>query len=915
MTSHIIIDPSCDIHLVLDSDFKDASSQALNDLQFKLFEANFLSSTNLPRYAISPITLNSTSIGTTVFFDFFPLNQSVVTINNTGVLHPVAAGDVLMHVRVRDGSVYHYNIVRIRVHEKMNGWWFGNDSLSVFKDTNLAHSKVSIYALFDGNTNGTGGGIGDISGHGYVALSLPSPDPGFFQINTTYRGRIQGLNVGTTNLKGTLALPKHSFATALRSEVELSINVVDFKGNNLNPNASSNPGDIIPSLHRVDINTTKDRVNQFNILFLSEGFEGGEETKFNIAVAEVKRKLFEEERHAPYNLLEDSFNIWRSFTPSLQKGITSCHDIDSDGYPIPDNSQSSSSNTNAYTLYQLIRLVGLPSPGDANQSISALKSRWNTAGSGARLQGYVNANAEDDIVELWKETLSVGIAQTRNNFYGWSQGVRWGDRPSREEVIADEVGTPASAGNSDPTYQKFAKRVYEWYKLPAPTRSLRFDPRRFALELSSRGAKRFIINRVGRLSDQRAPASTDNHWVGRYWHPGFEINPTATNKQMPSKGLICLLINHEHSGGTKNSFFVLVSVSLKSKLTINSENSVRNIRPLIMNPNISVDHTRITNTLAHEFGHAFNLDDEYEEREGAPPLGNSSVKGDNVAKLSEIHDGATEVKNTAAAPAPIDPDKVKWLKLHRIICSDEIIEPSTISGTNITVKLASGRMIYWKNLHQAAQQNSSSARVFLRNQKAYLEYRTSTSSFRSNRSGDQLPLEATDLFDLFIDSIPNDGSNTIVLRGAPSAAHPFPSGSVMYAPKLITLTEGSTPVPALLVETKPIQFMRTSKLPLSNNQKNDRDFCAPSSKENDNPVSIPDFNPPCEAYKLIGVYEGGGTYVCEVYRPAGACKMRKSKSDIDSSSFDYVCKYLIVNRVNPQKLEELERYYPVNKKK
>jgi hypothetical protein len=90
------------------------------------------------------------------------------------------------------------------------------------------------------------------------------------------------------------------------------------------------------------------------------------------------------------------------------------------------------------------------------------------------------------------------------------------------------------------------------------------------------------------------------------------------------------------------------------------------------------------------------------------------------------------------------------------------------------------------------------------------------------------------------------------------------------------------------------------------------------NKKEDDPIDIDGFKGPCKGYDLIGVYEGGGHYAGQIFRPSGLCKMR---SGIPlkgpnfgfkyGSHFCHVCKYLIVHRVDPGVHSVLDReYYP-----
>ncbi len=65
---------------------------------------------------------------------------------------------------------------------------------------------------------------------------------------------------------------------------------------------------------------------------------------------------------------------------------------------------------------------------------------------------------------------------------------------------------------------------------------------------------------------------------------------------------------------------------------------------------------------------------------------------------------------------------------------------------------------------------------------------------------------------------------------------------------------------------------------------------------------------PANPQDIIGIYEGGGSHDCGVFRPAGRCKMRQG--DNASVIFRHVCRYAIVDRVNPGKHGELDLLYP-----
>jgi hypothetical protein len=73
------------------------------------------------------------------------------------------------------------------------------------------------------------------------------------------------------------------------------------------------------------------------------------------------------------------------------------------------------------------------------------------------------------------------------------------------------------------------------------------------------------------------------------------------------------------------------------------------------------------------------------------------------------------------------------------------------------------------------------------------------------------------------------------------------------------------------------------------------------------PTNLPKLSksPPTKA-DIIGVYEGGGYHDCGVFRPAGRCRMRSS---LATMPFCHVCRYVIVDAVDPTKHGDLDKLY------
>ena len=219
MVSFIFVEPSCDIHLTTDESVND-SSEDKRQVELKVFKAKTASSSVDHAYEFSLVKDH-------LSYDVFPIDQTVVDFEDVLEtddagnvvtklnLVPLSVGTVLMQIRYDDpdrSSEHHYILVRIQVHQTIQSWWFGNDSLSVYLDSDLAHSQVSLYALFDHDEDNQDI-VADITGHGYVNLS--SEDETICKLDrqfnkNQYRDRIRGLSTNhSTHLVGNFLGQQH----------------------------------------------------------------------------------------------------------------------------------------------------------------------------------------------------------------------------------------------------------------------------------------------------------------------------------------------------------------------------------------------------------------------------------------------------------------------------------------------------------------------------------------------------------------------------------------------------------------------------------------------------------------------------------------------------------------------------------
>lgn len=839
----LVLFPHCDLHLAL---------HGTPALTIRVASRN-LAADNMS-YTLTDVTSSC------AFALFAPYNavgtrlQQFVTIDPaTGLVTPTAVGINLLQIRRGDS----YILARIQVHDTILGWWFGNSSITTAKDATIAHAQPSIYALFSNDAYGADL-VGDITGHRYVPLT--SSSNARFVVNAD--GRLRGVSEGTDGiLSGTFLSVTHT----------LPVQVVDY-------------AKARQTLVRVRSADKDQPATKHNILFLAEGFHQGDKDKFDEIVTKIVDEIFSKARHEPYPMLGKSFNVWKAFAPAEQHAVTcgfrvndtAVADTLSAGCPIPAPFSVSSDNT-MYSVAELVARVGLPLRTET-RDLANLKTAWNAQS----LTNFQAAKANDEkLIAAWKAQKSLGILEARNTFFGLILGCRYADRHSQSPTVLP----PTNDNPGDANLAPFIAQVYEWFTPHDVARVLSPDPRRHPPELhafNDTNPGNSILSYIGHLQDSEAPHAN----VGPEWLPDVNPNP-ALKTFKKSRGLIAMITYEGVTGGANFNNLTILATSVAKNAALKfaySTTATEKVMQRTPVEPIEPDIDECINTVAHEFGHSFNLGDEYESYVGDEPA--ASNQYDNVTSLSNINLDANFLVNRK-----FDPDKVKWFSLYRMILSDTLVKDSEIQGsTKIKVSIPPGNIGKWV---EAKKQNVD---VRLRR-------------IKTNPEGGQLPFPVGDsdfLTDLQIESI-DETNGAMVLSGDPMPAPGpvFPPGSLLFVPR-----RDSAHKLLFVVETKVREKLIQTNLPLNTDPDTTK-----VSKQADVPVDIAGFTPPCKSYKVIGVYEGAEYKTGMVYRPAGLCKMRKSSDAGEGDGeFCHVCKYLIVNRVDPGLHALLDEKYPGAKK-
>jgi hypothetical protein len=186
-------------------------------------------------------------------------------------------------------------------------------------------------------------------------------------------------------------------------------------------------------------------------------------------------------------------------------------------------------------------------------------------------------------------------------------------------------------------------------------------------------------------------------------------------------------------------------------------------------------------------------------------------------------------------------------------------------------------------------------------------------NFAAGTTNKQLPLPSTAdqyLINLTIAEAPDAVHGTFILKPAipPATVPTFAAGSVVYAPRLDPAGHKLLVVPQPVLDflNDPNPANAHSHLPLNLIP----DHVNPNAAE-DVPVAVPNLAAPVPAFRLVGIFEGANHFAGGGYRPTGACKMRDQDGVDQRGEFCFVCKWLIVNLVDPSQHQQLDSlYYP-----
>jgi hypothetical protein len=124
----------------------------------------------------------------------------------------------------------------------------------------------------------------------------------------------------------------------------------------------------------------------------------------------------------------------------------------------------------------------------------------------------------------------------------------------------------------------------------------------------------------------------------------------------------------------------------------------------------------------------------------------------------------------------------------------------------------------------------------------------------------------------------------------------FPPDSILYQPR--------NPLePAELISKEMRNYLTSVNRPLTSSE------CHLDERAIQLPALFGFAAPPCQKHtpRLVGLYAGGKQFHCGVYHPTGVCIMRKQFEE--TAEFCVVCRYILVDQINPYKHPVIDRDY------
>lgn len=591
-------------------------------------------------------------------------------------------------------------------------------------------------------------------------------------------------------------------------------------------------------------------IRKRSILLLSEGFLQAEKPRFDQLVSAMTQRLLT--AVSPYRLLRESFDVYAGFVPSRESGVTLAPPIvprqgsAQIAFAVPPDQQLAHGDL---LVEELLTVLGHP----ATNPIAFAAARTQMQGT------HPQFALKQVTFDAWRSLATTpAAARVRETHFGFMIG-------ERHFGTATVMRTPPPQTIADVALDLLLPRE--------ANRSPLFDDRRLP-DLTAPGAdpaRAHLASQDRFVTTLRAPDGPPG--FGAIWAQGGE-----------SYDLIVYLVSSDHYGGLRGEGYLAMSIGGGILLATAPSTLVPGLTDVAPVPRPIPaalaaagfrDRPRdsLVDILAHELAHApslGSLGDEYGE------LTRSPTTAAEIAFVDSSPNTQTLADARGGAGTAVRGDRLKW-NWERIEAAASV-EDRADAGNFLNIVLVAADLDRWPP-------GSVGRQVFLRSKEL-----SSTSHPRSP--------------DLTVRSVDRT-THIIQLEVPPSTSAAalvivFPPGSTLVLPRR---DAGGALV--RLVHPAVVAAMAAGPFDPSNAT------CQLLPSQGP-PAAVAGFQFPANRRQTLAAYESASKFNCGAIRPAAECKMRTFADQPNATPVDFcfVCKYAMVDAVDPGAHGEIDKEFP-----
>ncbi len=401
----------------------------------------------------------------------------------------------------------------------------------------------------------------------------------------------------------------------------------------------------------------------------------------------------------------------------------------------------------------------------------------------------------------------------------------------------------------------------------------------FGMNYGSRPAAvpRRDSNSIG-LNSNRITRDNLNSFLMTIVGPGSDVNGGLWAENPPGTrpknyDYIFILSSMRWDRGINYDGYIAMNTETRSWVPIAALAGTNAFKLNLTSISSTINYRRILRS-AHELAHSFGLGDEYSE-------GNGSFTG-TAASLNTWGNLQDDTSVRVAGNINSALIKWNWHRIERAAIISAAITPE--SGGKFRVPVETGQ-----------------GNIFMEGNTVFLRFRNPPAATLGGI------FEITEALE--IAEAPT--ANSVVFIPKPESTFlnsdipKFPAGSIIYKP---------TPAPSSIIATTPYAYMVAKKIGEyidNNNRPLTVSPCVKDTGSTQTPSLDGVSLPTCFKHKnsIIGLYSGGRLFDCGIYHPSGNCIMRYTEADEGSGEFCAVCRYIIVDIIDPSKHFEIDRDY------